>query len=161
MGLTPDALDEIVRKEIALRVALGDTFTTYDITKAMREYLRSEVIHQDVRTIVFNLFNNNDPLFINQDYLMSACSFENGGSVAVFHKDGHQPQDYIDGIERVKGKVDDDEDEGSEEEDEAFTQLREDYNGLVDAVENLLNAVESETIEKVMDRIRDLQVEVA
>jgi len=94
-----NVLKAIVKKEMALKMANGYSFTCYDITETLREWMTRPILHSEVRVAVNAVHLEEQIFFENADYNRSTSRFSNGGEVEVFHYSSDDPQEYIDNIE--------------------------------------------------------------
>ena len=154
MGLSQVALTDIIKKEMALSMVMRECFTAYDITKAIREFIKSEVNHVDVRDIVHNMFDLGRSVFMDNDYLRTQCTFpSNGIVVQVFHPHTFDPQLYINSIDDHKDAV-------AVDSQAAVDSLREDFDELMDAAREVLKQSEDGTLAELQVAIGDLEVVV-
>jgi len=99
MGLSFEALKDIVQKEIARKMVLAECFTAYDVTTAIRGFIKSDVAHAEVRDYIHELCDSRHELFANQDYMKTECHLANGTPVYVFHYVDDDAQAYINSID--------------------------------------------------------------
>jgi len=76
-----DRFSEIVKKEVAVKVAMCECFACYDITKSLRGWMRSDVPHQKVRDIIYS--DVCEDVLGNYDY--EGYEFESGTLVNIFY----------------------------------------------------------------------------
>jgi len=96
MGLSTDALNSIVRKEVALQIVNKNTFTAYDITKAIRLYMtNTDIPHGDVREMVHEMFDDKNDILALNGYNATICQSKRVGTVTVFHTDEADPGNYV------------------------------------------------------------------
>jgi hypothetical protein len=94
MGITADALKDIVEKEVALKTARGECFTAYDITKRIRAFIKSNVPHAEVREEVYRLIDSDDPIVEDYETFHSYTAF-NGDGVRIYYPEGGDPTAYL------------------------------------------------------------------
>jgi hypothetical protein len=98
MGISKEALEDIVKKEIALKIVNKDPFTAYDITKEVRSFIRSHIGHSEVRQIVYDLYEksraNEDEILADYERYDSFSAF-NGDGVRIYHPESVDPMEYL------------------------------------------------------------------
>jgi hypothetical protein len=102
MGISTDALKDIIKKEVALKIATKECFTAYDITKAIRSFIRSNVSHAEVNSYIRSLVNDGDPVFDNYDVYDNYSAFK-GDGVRIYHPEDGDPIEYLNLIDPTTG----------------------------------------------------------
>jgi len=100
-------VSEALVKELALCVVNAESFTCYDMTKKLREYVE-DVPHRDVRTLLHSWYDANvmcnEGMFWDMDFVRTTAEFADGTFVEVFHNEGNDAQAYIDSIDNTVAK---------------------------------------------------------
>jgi len=87
-------LEQKIRDKLWDMVRNTETFTAFDVTKALRaENPNMSILHYEVRTVVHDMFNNEE-FFDGGDYQRTLVKLKCGPNALVFHPDGFDPLDH-------------------------------------------------------------------
>jgi len=92
---------DIVRKEVGLKVACGESFTAYDITKAMQHWMKARFEHFNVRNCIATLINAHDHVLVNDRYISTRLELFDGQKVVVYHSKDTDPSIHVNKINNI------------------------------------------------------------
>jgi len=123
-GMKDNVFEQLVLKEVAVKIARRETFTAYDITKALRAWMNADVDHQRVRAVMRVLYSATPDILFISDYEVTTCCLDDTTTAAVYHPSDVDPNDYIATITNQAPTTDDCEKCTCDEKDEKIKDLQ-------------------------------------
>jgi len=155
MGLGLESLKNIVNKEVALKIAMEEQFTAYDITKAIREYIKYDFAHDDSRDFVHALLDDKDGVLVKNSYVKTSMRLPTGVHAFVFHDEFTDPEDYVANM-KVDNTYTPDSTLAADSQ-VCIDNLREDFDDLRNIALEVVSCYRNDSLEELSESIKDLE----